>query len=143
MNAEKRQYIRHPSDIPIFYKLIDKSVFREQPLRNISLGGLCFRTDRHLNPETLILVQIDLVRPIFQENARIVWCQKRRGETSYDVGVRFLTQNTGSRARIVEQVCHIEQYKKDMLEYQGRELSGEEAAIEWIEKYADDFPVGK
>jgi c-di-GMP-binding flagellar brake protein YcgR len=143
MSIEKRQYIRHPSDIPILYKLIDKSVFREQPLRNISLGGLCFHTNQHLEPETLILVQIDLVRPIFQEKARIVWCQKRPRETSYDVGVRFLNQSTGSRARIVEQVCYIEQYKRDLLEHEGRELSGEEAAIEWIEKYADDFPVGK
>jgi hypothetical protein len=41
---------------------------------------------------------------------------------------------------MVEQVCHIEQYKADVLKKEGRELTGEEAAKEWILKYAKDFP---
>ena len=41
---------------------------------------------------------------------------------------------------MVEQVCHIEQYKKEVLKNEGQGLSGEEAAVEWITKYAKDFP---
>ena len=41
---------------------------------------------------------------------------------------------------MVEQICHIEQYKQDVFEKDGRRLSGEQAALEWIEKYATDFP---
>jgi hypothetical protein len=41
---------------------------------------------------------------------------------------------------MVEQVCHIKQYSKEILEKEGRKLSDEEAAVEWIEKYAKDFP---
>lgn len=85
------------------------------------------------------MVKIDLVRPMFQGRARVVWC-RRSDELHYDVGVQFLDTNTGSRARIVEQICYIEQYKHDVFEGEGRTLSGEEAAIEWIHKYADDFP---
>ena len=44
------------------------------------------------------------------------------------------------RARMVEQVCHIEQYKHQVLKKEGRKLSGEEAALEWIQKYAPQFP---
>ncbi|MBA1333327.1 pilus assembly protein PilZ, partial [Candidatus Endoriftia persephone str. Guaymas] len=39
-----------------------------------------------------------------------------------------------------EQVCQIEQYKQQILEQDGRKLSGEEAAMEWIENFADRFP---
>jgi hypothetical protein len=41
---------------------------------------------------------------------------------------------------LVEQVCHIEQYKKEVFLKEGRLLSGDEAAAEWIEKFANQFP---
>ncbi len=42
--------------------------------------------------------------------------------------------------RMVEQVCHIERYRADVLEREGRALTGEQAAEEWIKRYAEDFP---
>ena len=44
------------------------------------------------------------------------------------------------RARMVEQVCHIEQYRHEILKNEGRKLSSEAAALEWIQKYAPLFP---
>ena len=41
---------------------------------------------------------------------------------------------------MVEQICHIEQYRREVLKKEGRRLSSEEAASEWIVKYASDFP---
>jgi hypothetical protein len=41
---------------------------------------------------------------------------------------------------MIEQICYIEEYKKDVLESEGRILTGREAAIEWIAKHADSFP---
>ena len=41
---------------------------------------------------------------------------------------------------MVEQVCPIEQYRHEMLKNEGRTLSSEEAALEWIQKYAPQFP---
>jgi hypothetical protein len=146
MSEEKRQYIRHPASIPIVCECTDMANEStstanalKEPLRNISLGGLCFLADCAFEPGTSIMVRIDLVRPVFRGGARVVWC-RRSDDLHYDVGVQFQDPNTGARARIVEQICHIEQYKHDMLEAEGRHLSGEEAAIEWIHKYADDFP---
>ncbi len=146
MNEEQRQYIRHPASIPIVYALAapardhaNPANVLKEPLCNISLGGLCFRSDLPLEQGTAIVVTINLVRPLFQEQARVVWC-RQSDDQHYDIGVQFLDRNTGSRARIVEQICHIEQYKHDVGKNEGRNLSGEEAAIEWIRQYADDFP---
>jgi hypothetical protein len=36
-------------------------------------------------------------------------------------------------------VCHIENYKKEIYQTEGRVLSPEEAAMEWINKYAAQF----
>jgi hypothetical protein len=41
---------------------------------------------------------------------------------------------------MVEQICHIEHYKREVAEREGRELSGQQAAKEWIAKYAASFP---
>jgi hypothetical protein len=41
---------------------------------------------------------------------------------------------------MVEQICFIEHYKNEMLETQGRKLTSEQAAAEWIENYGADFP---
>ena len=42
---------------------------------------------------------------------------------------------------MIEQVCHIEHYRKEVMLREGRELSAQEAAREWISKYAGDFPA--
>ena len=56
------------------------------------------------------------------------------------MGVEFLDRDDSFRARMVEQVCHIEQYKRQVLETEGRVLNGEQAAKEWIRRYAASFP---
>ena len=69
----------------------------------------------------------------------MTWC--RRHNEHYLIGVEFLDAQDDYRARMVEQICHIEHYKKEVLEREGRLLSGEQAAHEWIHKYAQDFPI--
>lgn len=133
-----RKYIRHPSDIPILYDMVEVVSDRREYLKNISVGGLCFRSKRHLEVGTKISIKIPLTRPVFEGLGVVAWCQSR--EEHYEVGVQFIDEKTGFRARMVEQVCHIEHYKREIREREGRELSGEQAAVEWIRKYAKDFP---
>ena len=42
---------------------------------------------------------------------------------------------------MVEQICHIEHYKSEVLAREGRHLDGEQAAREWIQKFAHGFPA--
>jgi hypothetical protein len=46
--------------------------------------------------------------------------------------IRFPSTST---CGVVEQVCHIENYKKVVYQAEGRLLTAEEAAMEWIGKY--------
>lgn len=133
-----RKFIRHPSDIPIKYELDDVTAYSDEYLKNISQGGLCFFSKIEIAAGTLIHIRIPLLKPVIEVDGFVVW--SRRTEGHYEVGVSFKDANTEFRVRMVEQVCHIEHYKREILEKEGRSLTGEEAAVEWIAKYAENFP---
>lgn len=140
-DKENRQFIRHPSDISIEVQLADVAVSAQEYLSNISLGGVSFKSKVFLDIGRIIYVTIPLVKPVFKAKGCVVWCTFQ-GEY-FDVGVEFIDVSDAFKARMVEQVCHIEQYKKEVYEKEGRVLTGTEAALEWIAKYADRFPAVK
>ena len=133
-----RSFIRHPSDIPIECQVDQAGARHARQLRNVSYGGLAFIARTPLEVGVKIKVRIPGIEPSFEVIGLVVWCRKK--EDAYVVGVQFLDQGDCYRARMVEQVCHIEHYKTEVLEKEGRQLSGEQAAEEWILKFAKDFP---
>ena len=136
--SQYRRFIRHPADIPIEFSATDGEPVSRAHARDVSFGGLAFQTDHCPGKGTIIHLRIPTVSPSFETRGVVVWCQ-RLGER-YEVGVRFLDSSEAFKARMVEQICHIEQYKRDVLQREGRKLSGGAAAREWIEKYAANFP---
>jgi hypothetical protein len=132
-----RTFIRHLSDIPIEVKSENLKVDQSESLKNVSFGGISFRSDTAFDPGLVLLIRISSVRPLFEARAKVAWCKKE--EDHFDVGVEFLETTDVFRIRMVEQICRIENYKKEIQEKEGRMLSGQEAALEWIGKFADDF----
>ena len=133
-----RQFIRHPTDIPIEYDLGDIVTDQEEYLNNISEGGLSFRSKVYIESGSVIMIRIPIREPIFEEIGIVVWC--RKNNEHFDVGIQFKDAVSKFRVRMVEQICHIEHYKSEILEKEGRSLSGKEADSEWIAKYAKNFP---
>jgi PilZ domain len=133
-----RQFIRHPADIPIEVSAGDQLAHATRHTYNVSFGGLAFQSDSELEPGIVVNVRIPFVRPMFETKARVVWCGAHEG--GFELGVEFLDPEDAFRARMVEQVCYIENYKKAVYRTEGRLLTAEEAAMEWIRKYASRFP---
>lgn len=133
-----RHFIRHPADIPIEYSITHIGSCRKDCLRNISQGGLCFRTDSAVERGCMVHIVIPVREPEFEVTGTIVWCRKTNNH--FDVGVRFEDADTAFSVRMIEQICHINHYRKEVLEKEGRQLSGAEAATEWVAKFARDFP---
>jgi hypothetical protein len=133
-----RQYIRHPSDIPITLKAVDRRAPKAKNLKDIGGGGLCFRAQGYVEPGNDVRISIPVREPAFEATGIVVWC--RRTNEHFDVGLKFDSTTTDFAVRMVEQVCQVEHYKNQILENEGRKLSGDEAAAEWIEKFAGDFP---
>lgn len=134
---EARAYIRHPADIPIEFEVEDVEPRRE-PLSNISVGGLAFRCDHHIPENTSLIIRVPLVAPQIALRGRVIW--SRHDHDHFDIGIQFTDPETEFRIRMIEQICHIEHYKRTIAQNEGREMSGEEAALEWINKYASQFP---
>jgi len=132
-----RRLIRHPTGIPIEISLENQTNKRE-PLRNVSRGGLCFIYPQAAPVGSHIIVRIALTSPPFEARCQVTWCQA--DGNAWQVGVEFIDQDDLFRARMVEQICHIEQYRRTVRVSEGRAMSSQEAALEWIERYADAFP---
>jgi len=141
-NTTIRNYIRHPADVPIQvasdWTEHDFDDSADQTLTNVSLGGLSF-----VSPTPLKTLQRARVCfPILgRENflvGSVVWCEET--DKGYEIGLEFESSKDVFRLRMIEQVCHIEHYRREVARVEGRELSTPEAAKEWIAKYADDFP---
>jgi hypothetical protein len=142
-NTTIRKFIRHPTDVPIQVALDwvddenDETV--DQTITNVSLGGLAFLSQNPIEVLERVRVSIPVLN---QENnlvGNVVWCEK--SDNGYEIGIEFEKSRDVFRLRMIEQICHIEHYRKEILRVEGRELDSGEAAREWISKYAGDFPA--
>ena len=133
-----RRFIRHTAEVPIEVRTLPGSPAHSTPAINVSEGGLSFVSDRNIPVGSTIEIRIEAVDPPFEAHARVVWVKAEDG--GYCIGVQFLDAADAFRSRMVEQVCAIEQYRREVEEEEGRVMTQAEAAQEWITKYAGRFP---
>jgi hypothetical protein len=134
-----RQFIRHASDVPIEIRCAPDGGYVGRCGKNISFGGLAFLSDTAIEPETIVALRMPCLRSVFEvATARVAWCQNEG--CLFAVGVEFLDSEEAFRVRMVEQLCHIENYRREVEQREGRNLTTEEAASEWISRYASSFP---
>jgi hypothetical protein len=120
----------------------DPTLTRDHPceaLDNVSLGGLAFKSPRALPVGQQVSVKFPLLDPARPLNGKVVW--NRSVEIGFEIGLEFSKPKELYRLRMIEQICHIEHYRKQVLELEGRELTSEQAATEWIQHFAEGFPA--
>ena len=133
-----RKSVRYSSNLPLLLSLDCDAEPMPHHLTNVSEGGIAFHSERAIRSGSEIAInfaQNIIGSPI---NARVVWCQ--HSNQGYLIGVEFTDQDSAFRTRMVQQICHIERYRRKIASDEGRHLSSEEAAMEWISHYAADFP---
>jgi hypothetical protein len=133
-----RQFIRHPVDVPVEIGTNDSNPLSSLHTHDISLGGVALLSGFSVPAGARVRIRIPYVQPAFEAHARVAWCQPHEG--GYELGVTFLDAEDAFLARMVEQILHIEDYRKSVRRLEARELSAEEAAEEWIAKHAAQFP---
>lgn len=133
-----RRFIRHTINVPL--EVTSSGVLQNAPEQSVNLshGGLAFAAEQCLDVGSLIDLRIPTVEPPFDAKARVVWCRPEHDK--FLVGCEFLDKADAFRSRMVEQVCTIEEYRQQTKRTEGRDLSSQEAAEEWIVKYAGVFP---
>lgn len=135
--SEMRRFIRHPADVPIEIRPDAGPGAGAPRLSNVCKGGLCCTTDDPLDEGARVNVRIALVDPPFEARTQVVWCRPRQDR--FEIGLCFLDPEDRFRARMVEQLCQIDHYRRRVRQSEGRDLAPEDAAQEWIAKYARGF----
>jgi hypothetical protein len=135
-----RKFIRHPSCIPIDIA-VDESVGGEDVgsvnMLNVSSGGLAFSLLHPVNVGSRLTISMPDVWPDYTACGTVVWC--REAAAGFEAGVQFDQPDEAFKARMVAQFCQIEDYRREVREREGRALSSEEAAREWIVRHAEEF----
>ncbi|MCJ1886037.1 PilZ domain-containing protein [Pseudomonas sp. LA21] len=134
-----RQFLRHPCDLPVELVIRKQTFLPRQRLHNISLGGVACNSPRGFRRGTSIELRIPLLGDSARYPGVVAWSRKQNDD--YLVGIAFIDEDTLFRARMVEQVCQIERYRRQREHETGSTLSFEELALEWIARNAADFPL--
>ena len=135
-----RSYVRYPSGLPVSVSLEEVVASETLYLNNISRGGLSFNSMVALKVGTVIRLRIPPNRPLFEVLGKVVWCKKM--SLQYVIGVEFINADDKARTQIIEIVFRIDEYRRKLLEQEGRGLTHQQAALEWIEKCWADFIAG-
>ena len=134
--TRQRQYIRHPANVPIQVADVPPSVASH--VTDVSYGGLSFTSGQPHPAGSEIEIAVPDVDADFRARAIVAWCYYV--DPGYRVGVRFLDPEDAFQSRMVEQMAAIESYRREVFEREGRQMTGEEAAREWIERFGSEFP---
>jgi hypothetical protein len=132
-----RKFTRHSTDLPIAVHFEELVASESSYLNNISEGGLSFNAMVPVDPGSVLHIRIPLNKPVFDFAGRVVWCTKKGLE--YAVGVEFVSSDAAFRQRIVGLVRSIEEYRVRVNAQEGRNLSSQQAALEWIGKFSNEL----
>ena len=132
----REQYISHPSQIPICLESTEG--FNATSSEPLSYGGLRCRWKSKITVGRFLHISLPDLSPDFFADCQVIW--RRAVDSGYELGLVFLDRNQAYKMRMLEQICHISCYQQWIYEQEGRELDSEEAASEWIDRFAGRFP---
>ena len=138
-NTAIRRHVRHVTGIPIEVTIdFNHSYLAEnENITNVSLGGLCFIASDRLEVDESIQVKIPILTQEHSLDGTVVWCNKTA--KGYEVGLEFNDPEEVERLRMIDQICQIESFRQDLEKRDGRKLNSEQAAREWVNRYAGEF----
>ncbi|MGY8870380.1 MAG: hypothetical protein ACKVJE_08075 [Pseudomonadales bacterium] len=132
-------YIRHPNDIPAQISLCSQNILSSNTASHSGRIGVSLSTEKFYAIGTALEIEITIKEPDFKASGHVAWCIPER-DGSFRTGLVFDDPATAYAVRMIEQICHIEQYRQEIKHDEGRTLSSEDAAHEWIIRFAKDFP---
>lgn len=133
---DKREHTRFPVELPVAVVLGEVVASESAYLSNISAGGVLFNSMVELAPGTPILLHLPPGKPVLRTPGRVVWCTKLGFE--FEIGVEFTIDDPLFRDRMLSVVRRIEDYRRQ-LHSSGRIVTGQEAMLEWIAKFGQEF----
>lgn len=101
-------FLRHPDTFPLHSRRLLLDIFRRDALPQSGDIGLLFRSSRFVRPGTRLEISIPLRGETQKFRGEVVMV--RAGDNGYEIGLWLDDQQDCGRARLVEQICHIESH---------------------------------
>jgi c-di-GMP-binding flagellar brake protein YcgR len=136
---ERRYYSRHPIRVPMSLHLIANQTDVRSESVDLSLGGLSFLWRDRLSKGNFLDISIPVKEKLFAIKAKVVYSKEDRKTGRFKTGVLFCDVPSACRARLAEEALEILEYRKQMSSELGRDISEEEAAEQWVQKFASSF----
>jgi len=121
MDTISREYIRHPATIPISVTSEQVQEDKRHQVVDVSEGGLCFACADNFSAGDKVHITISVCRPEFNAEGIVCWCKKHAND--YLIGVVFMERDVTYALRMVEQICHIEEYRQEAFKQTGEKMS--------------------
>lgn len=134
-----RKHVRHVTGIPIEITVDCRQTHYAagDDVTNVSVGGICFIAGGELEMQKPIQVRFPVLDRETIIDGKVVWCH--RTDRGFEIGLEFDDPVEVESLRMIDQVCQIENFRKEVELIDGRKLSGEQAAREWSRRYAGEF----
>ena len=137
---ERRQFFRHPINVPIQLRIAAHDRSFASNSSDISLGGLNFSWPQKLSKGTLIDITIPVKAKLFDIKAKVVYSKEDRKTARFQTGVSFTDFPSAFKARLAEEVLEILEFRKSLSRELGYEITEEDAAKKWVSEFAGRFP---
>ena len=141
---ERRHFIRHPLSLPLAYKVI-KPVsgkvtedIRSETI-NVGIGGLLFPAKHPVEPNSMIAIKMPFEDKMFNIKAKVIRCVNNPETKLYDIAVSFFRFHEAFKAKMIEQIYLISEYRDLLILQSGKEVSLAEASRKWVKRYSERF----
>lgn len=132
------EFVPHPKDLPLEITLIEDQPFPHMDEEKAGFVGITYFTPYYFENGCSVKITLEEIDPNFCVSGRIAWCNKE--VNGYAIAIEFPTKEERYCVRMVEQLSQIENYRRQA-KVEGRRLNYNEAAAEWIQKFAANFPA--
>ncbi|MES0371728.1 MAG: PilZ domain-containing protein [Mariprofundaceae bacterium] len=138
MKTRANNLIHHPEQVPVEIQALGYSEAYPGPVTGGCQGELAVHCVSRFRVGAVVELHVPELDAGTRLHGHVIWFHK--AGHGYLVGISFYGEDEAFRMRMIEQLCHIEAYRKDVEIEQGRMLTREEAAAEWIARFSEDFP---
>lgn len=141
---ERRHFIRHPLSLPLVYKVMKQGAgAARQDLRsetlNVSVGGLLFPGKHSVEPNSMITIKMPFEDKMFNIKAKVIRCVNNPETKLYDIAVSFFRFHEAFKAKMIEQIYLISEYRDLLILQSGKEVSLADASRRWVKRYSERF----
>ncbi|MBN2324614.1 MAG: PilZ domain-containing protein [Spirochaetes bacterium] len=141
MVDEKRRFIRHPLSYPLKTRVVRQSaedILLHGESENIGGGGLLFKSVERVAEDAEVEINLTVENRQFRIDGVVVRCEPS-GNGGYNIAVSFRRPDEALKARMMEQVVRIEEFKRRLERRCGKPLDFSWVAKQWIKRYSGLF----